>query len=97
MPYALAMLVILQTHLMDLFYFAYMLDGMMIFPIPSPHFFAREMYALLGYGSYQLPPEWRGLPFLIGFTGLFAVSISGSGLYTTLQGLGRIKIDNVSR
>jgi hypothetical protein len=91
-PYTLTMLVIMSTHLIDLLYLAYMLDGMNVF---SDHltsfYFAGEMYTTLGYGSYQLAPEWRGLPFIIGFTGLFSASISGAGLFTMLQDLGSVR------
>jgi Ion channel len=91
-PYTLTMLVIMSTHLMDLLYLAYMLDGMKVFPDQLTSFyFAGEMYTTLGYGSYQLAPEWRGLPFIIGFTGLFSASISGAGLFTMLQDLGTVR------
>jgi len=87
--YLVAMLLIVISHLLDLLYFSYMLDGMQVFVDPlTAFYFAGEMYTTLGYGNYQLGPEWRGLPFIIGFTGLFSVSISGAGLFTMLQDLG---------
>jgi len=90
--YTLTMLFIMFTHLMDLLYFAYILDGMGVFTDRLTSFyFAGEMYTTLGYGSYQLADEWRRLPFIIGFTGLFSASISGAGLFTMLQDLGRIR------
>ena len=83
---------------MDLLYLAYMLDGMKVFPDQLTSFyFAGEMYTTLGYGSYQLAPEWRGLPFIIGFTGLFSASISGAGLFTMLQDLGAVRSKARSR
>jgi hypothetical protein len=97
-PYTLTMFVIMLTHVMDLLYLAYMLDGMSVFSDKLTSFyFAGEMYTTLGYGNYQLAPEWRGLPFTIGFTGLFSASISGAGLFTMLQDLGRIRSKQASR
>lgn len=92
MPYTMTMLLIMSTHLTDLLYLAYMLNGMNVFSDPLTSFyFAGEMYTTLGYGNYPLTPEWRGLPFIIGFTGLFSVSISGAGLFTMLQDLGKAR------
>lgn len=91
-PYTLTMLLIMSTHLLDLLYLAYMIDGMGVFSDKLTSFyFAGEMYTTLGYGDYQLAPEWRGLPFTIGFTGLFSASISGAGLFTMLQDLGIVR------
>jgi hypothetical protein len=88
--YTLVMLLIMLTHLVDLLYFSYVLDSMKVFSDPmTAFFFSGEMYTTLGYGSYQLPDGLRGLPFVIGFTGLFSASISGAGLYSMLQDLGR--------
>ena len=90
--YTLTMLVIMLTHIMDLLYFAYVLDCMKVFSEPlTAFYFAGEMYTTLGYGSYQLPPGLRGLPFCIGFTGLFSASISGAGLYSMLQDLAGVR------
>ena len=90
--YTLTMLVIMLTHLMDLLYFSYVMDCMKVFPDPLMAFyFSGEMYTTLGFGSYQLPPDLRGLPFVVGFTGLFSASISGAGLYSMLQELARVR------
>lgn len=90
--YTLSMLVIMLSHIMDLLYFSYVLDCMKVFPEPlTAFYFAGEMYTTLGYGSYQLSPELRGLPFCIGFTGLFSASISGAGLYSMLQDLAGVR------
>ena len=63
---------------------------MQVFSDPlTAFYFSGEMYTTLGYGNYVLPPEYRGLPFVIGFTGLFSASISGAGMYSMLQDLGR--------
>ena len=96
-PYTLTMFVIMATHVIDLLYLAYMIDGMKVFTDQLTSFyFAGEMYTTLGYGNYQLASEWRGLPFIIGFTGLFSASISGAGLFTMLQDLGRVRSQRVS-
>ncbi|QWD78735.1 ion channel [Polynucleobacter sp. MWH-Svant-W18] len=88
--YTIAMLFIMMSHLMDLLYFSYVMDCMKVFSDPlTAFYFVGEMYTTLGYGNYQLGPEWRGLPFVIGFTGLFSASISGAGLFTMLQYLGK--------
>ncbi|MDH6300979.1 ion channel [Polynucleobacter sphagniphilus] len=86
LPYALVMCLIVMTHMMDLLFYAYMLDGMGVFSDPLASFyFAGEMYTTVGYGNYELSPEWRGLPLVIAFSGIFAVSISGAGLFNMLQ------------
>ncbi|MBT8615609.1 transporter [Polynucleobacter paneuropaeus] len=86
LPYAFVMFLIVLTHMMDLLFYAYMLDGMGVFTDPLASFyFAGEMYTTVGYGNYQLSPEWRGLPLVIAFSGIFAVSISGAGLFNMLQ------------
>ncbi|MDH6302929.1 hypothetical protein M2128_001870 [Polynucleobacter sphagniphilus] len=86
LPYAFVMFLIVLTHMMDLLFYAYMLDGLGVFSDPLASFyFAGEMYTTVGYGNYQLSPEWRGLPLVIAFSGIFAVSISGAGLFNMLQ------------
>ncbi|ANI99925.1 hypothetical protein A8O14_07495 [Polynucleobacter wuianus] len=86
LPYAFVMFLIVMTHMMDLLFYAYMLDGMGVFSDPLASFyFAGEMYTTVGYGNYQLSPEWRGLPLVIAFSGIFAISISGAGLFNMLQ------------
>ena len=86
LPYAFVMFLIMLTHVMDLLFYAYMLDGMGVFSDPIASFyFAGEMYTTVGYGNYQLSPEWRGLPLVIAFSGIFAVSISGAGLFNMLH------------
>jgi hypothetical protein len=93
--YTLTMLVILWSHLMDLLYFSYVIDCMHVFSDRlTAFYFAGEMYTTLGYGSYTLPPELRGLPFVIGFTGLFSASISGACMYSMLQELARVRRNN---
>ncbi len=96
-PYTFTMLVIVMTHILDLLYFAYLIDGMGVFTDQLTSFyFAGEMYTTLGYGNFVLAPQWRGLPLIIGFTGLFSVSISGAGLFSMLQELARFRYQSKS-
>ena len=58
-----------------------------IFPSSLKTFyFAGEMYTNLDHNdpSFKLGPDWNMLPILLSFSGLFAVAISGSALYTLL-------------
>jgi hypothetical protein len=54
---------------------------------PQTFFFAGEMYTTVGYGNYKLTEQWRILPIIISFTGIFAVSMSGAALYTMMGAL----------
>jgi hypothetical protein len=45
------------------------------------------MYTTVGYGNYKLTEQWRILPIIISFTGIFAVSMSGAALYTMMGAL----------
>ena len=45
------------------------------------------MYTTVGYGEYKLTEQWRILPIIISFTGIFAVSMSGAALYTMMGSL----------
>jgi hypothetical protein len=48
---------------------------------------AGEMYRTVGYGDYKLAEQWRVLPIIISFTGIFAVSMSGAALYSMMGAL----------
>jgi hypothetical protein len=45
------------------------------------------MYTTVGFGNYVLPQEWKILPIIISFSGIFAVSMSGAALYTMMGAL----------
>jgi hypothetical protein len=45
------------------------------------------MYTTVGYGDYKLSEQWRILPIIISFSGIFAVSMSGAALYTMMGAL----------
>jgi hypothetical protein len=82
--YVGAIFLVILSHAMDIFVLAVLLDSLKIFP-NSLHtfYFISGMYTTIG-SSYIPGPEWQSLPILISFVGLFAFSISGSGLYSML-------------
>jgi hypothetical protein len=45
------------------------------------------MYTTIGYGTYVLSSQWKMLPIIIAFSGIFAVSMSGAALYTMMGSL----------
>jgi hypothetical protein len=58
---------------------------MHVFPDPlTAFYFVGEMYTTVGFGSYTLEPQWRSLPLIIAFSGLFSFSISASVLFNVL-------------
>jgi len=42
------------------------------------------MYTTVGYGDYSLSEQWRILPIIISFSGIFAVSMSGAAMYSMM-------------
>jgi len=61
--------------------------GVTVFPsVIKTFYFAGEMYTNLDHNDplYKLGSEWRMLPILISFSGLFAVAISGAALFSLL-------------
>jgi hypothetical protein len=54
---------------------------------PEVFYFAGEMYTTVGFGSYELEKNWRILPIIIAFTGIFAASMSGAALFNMLSSL----------
>lgn len=85
LPYAVAIFLVVMTHIVDIFLLAVILDSIKVIPDPLTTFhFVSGMYTTIGY-SYTLEPQWRSLPMIISFAGLFAISISGTGLYSMLQ------------
>ncbi len=86
--YFLAITLIILTHLLEIVLWTYILVGLKVFPSnPQTFYFAGEMYTTVGFGSYTLPSNWRILPILISFSGIFAVSMSGAALYTMMGSL----------
>jgi len=84
-PYAIIIVLVIFSHVADIFIFAYILDNMHVFPDPlTAFYFVGEMYTTVGFGSYTLEPQWRSLPLILAFSGLFSFSISASVLFNVL-------------
>jgi hypothetical protein len=85
--YFVVVLVILLSHLIDIFIWTYAMVSVNVFPgVIKTFYFAGEMYTNLDHNDsiYKLDEHWRMLPILISFSGLFAVAISGAALYSLL-------------
>ena len=85
--YFAVVLVILFSHLIDIFIWTYAMVSVNVFPsVIKTFYFAGEMYTNLDHNDpiYNLGESWRMLPILISFSGLFAVAISGAALYSLL-------------
>jgi len=85
--YFTVVLLIMFSHLIDIFTWTYAMASVNVFPgVIKTFYFAGEMYTNLDHNDplYKLGPEWRMLPILISFSGLFAVAISGAALYSLL-------------
>jgi hypothetical protein len=85
--YFTVVLLILFSHLIDIFVWTYAMVSVNVFPgVIKTFYFAGEMYTNLDHNdpAYKLGPQWNMLPILISFSGLFAVAISGSALYGLL-------------
>jgi hypothetical protein len=88
LSYFTAIFLVIAIHFTEIIVWAYICVGMKVFPTnPQTFFFAGEMYTTVGYGDYKLTEQWRILPIIISFTGIFAVSMSGAALYTMMGSL----------
>lgn len=86
--YFISILLVIIGHFSDIFMWTYALIGLKIFTSNAEAFyFAGEMYTTVGFGSYQLEKNWRILPIIIAFTGIFAASMSGAALFNMLSSL----------
>jgi Ion channel len=86
--YFIAILLVIASHLSEIVVWAYICVALKVFPTnPQTFYFAGEMYTTVGYGNYQLTEQWRILPIIISFTGIFAVSMSGAALYSMMGAL----------
>ncbi len=82
--YFLMILLVILSHVGDIFILTWVLESFKVFPDPLITFhYVSGMYTTIG-SDYNAGPDWQGLSMLISFTGLFAFSISGSGLYSML-------------
>ena len=88
LSYFVAILLVIAIHLAEIVVWAYICVALTVFPTnPQTFYFAGEMYTTVGYGDYKLSEQWRILPIIISFSGIFAVSISGAALYTMMGAL----------
>jgi hypothetical protein len=88
LSYFIAILLVIVSHLGQILLWAYICVALKVFPTnPQTFYFAGEMYTTVGFGNYTLPEQWRILPIIISFTGIFAVSMSGAALYSMMGGL----------
>ncbi len=86
--YFIAILLIIGSHLFEIIAWSYICVVLQVFPTnPQTFYFAGEMYTTVGFGSYKLSEQWRILPIIISFSGIFAVSMSGAALYTMMGAL----------
>ena len=88
LSYFVAIFLVIAIHFAEIIIWAYLCVALRVFPTnPQTFFFAGEMYTTVGYGNYKLTEQWRILPIIISFTGIFAVSMSGAALYTMMGAL----------
>ena len=88
LSYFAAILLVIAIQLAEIVVWAYICVALKVFPTnPQTFYFAGEMYTTVGYGDYKLSEQWRILPIIISFSGIFAVSMSGAALYTMMGAL----------
>lgn len=88
LSYFIAIFLVITIHFAEIIVWAYLCVILRVFPSnPQTFFFAGEMYTTVGYGNYKLTEQWKILPIIISFTGIFAVSMSGAALYTMMGSL----------
>ena len=88
LSYFIAILFVIAIHLSEIVVWAYICVALKVFPTnPQTFYFAGEMYTTVGYGDYKLSEQWRILPIIISFSGIFAVSMSGAALYSMMGAL----------
>ncbi len=90
--YMIAVGLIFMTHLIDIVVWSYALIALKIFEIDTNAFyFAGEMYTTVGYGTFPLPENWKILPIVVAFSGIFAASMSGAVLFNMIGQIIRKK------
>ena len=86
--YFVSIILVIIGHFADIILWTYALIPLNIFVSnPDAFYFAGEMYVTVGFGSFELERNWRILPIVIAFTGIFAASMSGAALYNMLSSL----------
>ena len=88
LSYFIAILLIIGSHLAEIVAWAYLCVALQVFPTnPQTFYFAGEMCTTVGFGTYNLSEQWRILPIIFSFSGIFAVSMSGAALYSMMGAL----------
>ena len=88
LSYFIAIMLVISIHFSEIIVWAYICVALKVFPTdPQTFYFAGEMYTTVGFGNYKLAEQWRILPIIISFSGIFAVSMSGAALYTMMGAL----------
>ena len=88
LSYFIAILLIIGSHFLEIIAWTYICMALKVFPTnPQTFYFAGEMYTTVGFGDYKLSEQWRILPIIISFSGIFAVSMSGAALYSMMGAL----------
>ena len=90
--YMIAVGLVFMTHLVDIVVWSYALIALKVFEIDTNAFyFAGEMYTTVGYGTFPLPENWKILPIVVAFSGIFAASMSGAVLFNMIGQIIRKK------
>ena len=80
--YMMAVGIVFMTHIVDIIIWTYALIALNIFEVDiNAFYFAGEMYTTVGYGTFPLPENWKILPIVVAFSGIFAASMSGAVLF----------------
>ncbi|NBP19700.1 MAG: hypothetical protein EBU56_06210, partial [Burkholderiaceae bacterium] len=83
--YMMAVGIVFMTHIVDIIIWTYALIALNIFEVDiNAFYFAGEMYTTVGYGTFPLPENWKILPIVVAFSGIFAASMSGAVLFNMI-------------
>jgi len=90
--YMMAVGIVFMTHIADIIIWTYALIALNIFEVDiNAFYFAGEMYTTVGYGTFPLPENWKILPIVVAFSGIFAASMSGAVLFNMIGQIIRKK------
>ena len=90
--YMMAVGIVFTTHIVDIIIWTYALIALNIFEVDiNAFYFAGEMYTTVGYGTFPLPENWKILPIVVAFSGIFAASMSGAVLFNMIGQIIRKK------
>ena len=90
--YMMAVGIVFMTHIVDIIIWTYALIALNIFEVDiNAFYFAGEMYTTVGYGTFPLLENWKILPIVVAFSGIFAASMSGAVLFNMIGQIIRKK------